>query len=187
MRCFISILLPEEIKKEMSDIQTRFRSSGSDVSWTKPDGMHLTLKFLGEIEEKGLAKIEESLNMAACGISPFLLTVLDTGVFPDLRRPRVVWLGLKEDGTNLTRLQRGIEKELETIGFPPEKRRFSPHVTLGRIRSNKNLGRLLHIMEEEKISDPGTFRVSNVHLMKSDLRPAGAVYSELYSVTLKGD
>ena len=195
MRCFISISIPEEIKKGLSAIQDRLKKSGADVSWTKPDGMHLTLKFLGEIPvdvlgdkgENKISDIETALNIAVAGIGPFTLDVSGIGVFPDIRRPRVVWIGLTEDGHNLTKLQRGIERELEQAGFPAEKRKFTPHLTLGRIRSYKRLEQLMNFMEEGKNAGYDNFTVSNVHLMKSDLRPEGAVYTELYLLKLKGE
>lgn len=187
MRCFISIAIPEDIKKGMSAIQDRLKKTGADVSWTKPDGMHLTLQFLGEIEEKRITKIETAMNIACAGINPFSLDVSGIGVFPDIRRPRVVWIGLNENGNNLTKMQRGIENQLAEIGFPAEKRRFTPHITLGRVKSNSNLSQLLKIIDEEKNAEIGSFSVSGVHLMKSDLRPEGAVYTELYLLGLKGE
>ncbi len=191
MRCFISISIPEEIKKGMTAIQDRLKKSGADVSWTKPDGMHLTLKFLGDTPgdkgENKITNIETALNIAVKGISPFTLDVSGMGVFPNIRRPRVVWIGLNENGHNLTKLQRGIERELEQAGFPAEKRIFTPHLTLGRIRSYKKIEQLLNIMEEEKDAGYGSFRVSDIHLMKSELRPEGAVYTELYLLELKGE
>ncbi|MBI5194612.1 MAG: RNA 2',3'-cyclic phosphodiesterase [Nitrospirae bacterium] len=205
MRCFISIAIPEDIKKKMSAIQERMKRSGADVSWTKPDGMHLTLKFLGEIEEKRVAKIETAMNIACAGITPFSLQVSGIGVFPPPppipplnkggvggvvsrgRHPRVMWIGLNENGNNLIKIQRGIEYQLEEIGFPAEKRRFSPHITLGRVRSNRNLSQLSAIMDGDRNTEIGGFSVSAVHLIKSDLRPEGALYTELYLLQLKGD
>lgn len=187
MRCFISIEIPEYIKTGMSAIQDRLKKSSADISWTRPDGMHLTLKFLGEIEENRITKIETAMNSACAGINPFSLDVSGIGVFPDIRRPRVVWIGLNENGNNLTKMQRDIENQLEETGFPAEKRRFTAHITLGRVRSNRNLSQLLKIMDEEKNAEIGSFSVSNVHLMKSDLRPEGALYTELYLLELKGD
>ncbi len=146
--------------------------------------MHLTLKFFGEIEDRRITKIEKSLDMAVDGISTFSLSVSGMGTFPDMRRPRVIWIGLKEDGSNLFRLQKGVEEELKNIGFPSDDRRFTPHITLGRIRSNKNIDKLLKLIEEEKTSELGSFKVSEVHLIKSELKPAGAEYTELYSIIL---
>ena len=176
--------MPEELKAKISGIQDKLKTAGVDASWTRQEGMHLTLKFLGETDDKRIPEIEKALNMAVDGIAPFLLSVSGTGVFPDMRRPRVVWIGLNEDGSNLIRLQKGVEEELRKIGFQSEDRRFTPHITLGRIRSNKNMDKLLKLVEEEKSSELGGFNVSEVHLIKSELKPSGAVYTELYSVML---
>ena len=184
MRCFIAISLPDERKAEISGIQERLKTAGADVSWTRPEGMHLTLKFLGDLEEKIISKIERSLDMAVDGITTFTLSVSVVGIFPDMRRPRVIWIGLNEDGSNLIRLHKGVEEELRKTGFPTEERRFTPHITLGRLRSNKNKDRLFELIEEEKTAELGSFKVSEVHLIKSELKPSGAVYTELYSVML---
>ena len=184
MRCFIAISLPDERKAEISGIQERLKTAGADVSWTRPEGMHLTLKFLGDLEEKIISKIERSLDMAVDGITTFTLSVSGVGIFPDMRRPRVIWIGLNEDGSNLIKLHKGVGEELRKIGFPAEERRFTPHITLGRLRSNKNKDRLFELIEEEKTAELGSFKVSEVHLIKSELRPSGAIYTELYSVML---
>ena len=185
MRCFISITLPEEIKRGMTAIQGRLRASGADVSWTRPEGMHLTLKFLGEVEEKILPEMEAALNAAVRGRSSFFLKVSGIGTFPDIRRPRVIWIALKEHGNNLIRLQRGVEEKFNEIGFPQEDRDFTPHITLGRIRSQKNVEKLLSLIEKEKDVELNGFDASCVHLMQSQLKPTGAVYTELYSAPVK--
>lgn len=187
MRCFISIPLPEEIRKGMLVIQERLKVSRADVSWTRSEGVHLTLKFLGEVEEKVLPDIEDALGRAASYIKPFSLDLSGIGIFPDKRRPRVVWIGIKGDVESIIKLQGSVEKEFGKIGFPAEKRAFTPHITLGRIRSPRNVEGLLNLIEEEKDISIDGFEVLNVHLMRSQLRPAGAIYTELYSVTLKGD
>ena len=184
LRCFIAISLPEELKAKISGIQEKLKSAGADVSWTRPEGMHLTLKFFGEIEDKRIPKIEKALDAVVDGIPTFTLSVSGMGTFPDMRRPRVIWIGLKEEGGNLLRLQRGVEEELKKTGFQSEDRRFTPHITLGRIRSNKNTDKLLRLIEEGKVEELGSFDVSEVHLIKSELKPAGAEYTELYSIIL---
>ena len=184
MRCFIAISLPEELKAKISGIQEKLKAAGADVSWTRPEGMHLTLKFFGEIEDKRIPKIEKALDAVVNGIPTFTLSVSGMGTFPDMRRPRVIWIGLKEDGGNLLRLQKGVEEDLKKTGFPSEDRRFTPHITLGRIRSNKNTDKLLRLIEEGKVEELGSFDVSEVHLIKSELKPAGAEYTELYSIIL---
>jgi len=184
MRCFVAISLPEELKASISGIQDRLKTAGADVSWTRQEGMHLTLKFLGEVEEKMIPNIERALDMAVDGITTFMLSVSGMGIFPDMRRPRVVWIGLKEEGDNLIRLHKGVDEELKKTGFPSEDRRFTPHITLGRIRSNRNIEKLLKLIDVEKGVDSGSFEVSDLHLIKSELKPSGAVYTELYSVML---
>jgi len=184
LRCFIAISLPYELKAKISGIQEKLKAAGADVSWTRPEGMHLTLKFFGEIEDKRIPKIEKALDAVVDGIPTFTLSVSGMGTFPDMRRPRVIWIGLKEDGGNLLRLQKGVEEELKKTGFPSEDRRFTPHITLGRIRSNKNTDKLLRLIEEGKVEELGSFDVSEVHLIKSELKPAGAEYTELYSIIL---
>lgn len=170
----------------MTAIQDRLKTSGADVSWTRHEGMHLTLKFLGETEEKMLPEIETVLGIAVAGVMPFSVDVSGMGTFPDIKRPRVIWIGLKEDGDSLVRLQRSVEEEFKVIGFPAENRGFTPHITLGRIRSPKNGERLLTLIEEEKDIELDGFEVSNVHLMRSELKPTGAIYTELFTVELKG-
>lgn len=184
MRCFIAISLPKELKSKISGIQDKLKTAGADVSWTRQEGMHLTLKFLGETEDKRITKIKKALDMAVDDMPTFSLSVSSMGVFPDMRRPRVIWIGLNEAGTNLIRLQKGVEEEMKKIGFQSENRRFTPHITLGRIRSNKNMDKLLKLIEEERSFELGGYDVSAIHLIKSELKPSGAVYTELYSVML---
>ncbi|MCC6545175.1 MAG: RNA 2',3'-cyclic phosphodiesterase [Nitrospirae bacterium] len=184
MRCFIAVSLPEELKSKISCIQEKLKAAGADVSWTRKEGMHLTLKFLGDKDEVKIPDIKKALDMAVDGIVPFSLSVSGLGIFPDMRRPRVVWVGLKEEGDNVIRLQKGVEAELKKRGFPAEGRSFTPHITLGRIRTDKNIEKLLRLIDDEKRSDPGGFPVSEIHLIKSELKPSGAVYTELFSVML---
>ncbi len=186
LRCFVAISLPGELKVRISGIQERLKPAGADVSWTRLEGMHLTLKFFGEIEEDRVRKIVKGLEAAVDGIPPFTLTVSGMGMFPDVRRPRVVWIGLKEEGDNLVRLQKGVEEELKNMGFPAEDRRFTPHITLGRARSNNNMDKLLKLIEEEKAAELGSFSVSEVHLIKSELKPSGAVYTDIHVIRFSG-
>ncbi len=169
----------------MTAIQGRLRASGADVSWTRPEGMHLTLKFLGEVEEKMQPEMEAALSTSVRGRGPFSLDVSGMGTFPDIRRPRVIWIGLKDHGNNLIRLQKGVEEAFDAIGFSPENRDFTPHITLGRIRSQKNVEKLLSLIEKEKDVELDGFDASCVHLVQSQLKPTGAVYTELYSAPLK--
>jgi len=129
--------------------------------------------------------MEAALSATVSGRSPFFLKVSGIGTFPDIRRPRVIWIALKEHGNNLIRLQRGVEEKFNEIGFPREDRDFTPHITLGRIRSQKNVEKLLSLIEKLRDVELNGFDASCVHLMQSQLKPTGAVYTELYSAPVK--
>ncbi len=184
IRSFIAIEIPEVIKKGLSGIQDALKKTGADVGWTRPEGIHLTLKFLGEVEEGKLADIQKAIEESAKGISAFLLEVNGIGVFPNIRYPRVLWIGIKDKGDTLKTLEEAIDRETEKIGFKKEGRDFSPHLTLGRIRSHKNREILIKSLEEFDKIELGAFNVTEVSLIKSELRPKGAVYTQLWKVAL---
>jgi len=185
IRSFIAIEIPDEIKKGLSEIRERLKKSGADISWTRPEGIHLTFKFLGEIEEGKLVNIQNAIEHAAKEISDFILRVGGIGFFPNIKSPRVIWIGIKGEGENLKTLQEAIERETEKIGFKREGRSFSPHLTLGRVRSQKNRDALTKYLEEFEKVELGSFNVKEVSLMKSELRPKGAVYTQLWKATLE--
>ena len=186
MRTFIAIEIPEEIKAGMSETQRNLKSSGSvDASWTRPEGIHLTLKFLGEVLESKVPDIMNGLRHAAEGTGPIRLEVGGIGVFPSPKNARVVWVGLAGDIEKLSRLQATVEETISEIGFERDKRAFTPHLTLGRIKYIRARDKWLKALDEIKdISLPG-FDVAAVSLMKSELEPSGAVYTELGEVELK--
>lgn len=134
IRCFIAIELPDELKREIKRIQTKLKSDGqAGVKWVDPDGIHLTLKFLGEVDADWIDEITEAIKSAAVGIPPFRLEVKGLGVFPNLNRVRVVWVGLEGELDKLTQLVRQIETYVSPLGFPTEAREFTPHLTLARV------------------------------------------------------
>lgn len=184
VRSFIAIEIPEDIKKDISGIQDKLRNTGADVGWTRSEGIHLTLKFLGDVEEEKLEKVTRAMEEAAKGFSPFGIEISGIGVFPNPKYPRVLWIGVKDNDTLMT-LQNNIERETEKIGFKPEGRRFSPHLTLGRVRSQKNRESLLKAMEEFEKIEFGSLNVGEVSLIKSELSPKGAIYTELFKASLK--
>jgi len=179
MRTFIAIEIPEEIKKEMVELQRRLRSSAVDASWPRPEGIHLTLKFLGEIPEAKVSEVQEALKSAASRSGAFRLEVEGVGTFPHPQNARVVWIGLSGDIDKLTALQTAIEDGMERIGMKREDRPFTPHLTLGRIKYIRSKEIWLKALESLKdIRLPG-FDVTAVSLMKSELKRTGAVYTEV--------
>jgi 2'-5' RNA ligase len=184
IRSFICIEVPEEILFRLKTLQKRLKGLSDGVRWVRPEGIHLTLKFLGDVDEGRLADVARGIETATRNIQPFEILLGGYGAFPNFRRPRVFWLGIQEDTGVLIRLQRRIEQELEKEGFSPEKRRFTPHLTLGRVKFNENIAKVSQLLSEE---DTGAdrFRVSEVKLKRSDLLPSGAVYTTLYNIELK--
>lgn len=179
LRCFVAVNLPSAIKEKLGHIQEELRRSQADVSWVKPQNIHLTLKFLGEIGEKRVERVKEVLAKAVQGIGSFSLGLESLGVFPNLKSPRVVWVGVKETPAALVELQKAVEDGLAQIGFPKEKRKFSPHFTLGRVRSPRNLEALKNALAEVKAQRLEEFRVESLELMRSQLSPQGSQYSVL--------
>ena len=187
IRSFIAIELPDEVKLELGQLETRLKAgTQSPVKWINPDSIHLTLKFLGNIAADRTGEITRAIEEAARPISPFQVEVKGLGVFPNLRRVQVVWVGMTGATDKLSTLQQRIDSNLARLGFPPESRRFTPHLTLARIRNQaspderEKLGQLI----TETQFEAGTIKVDSVSLMKSQLTRQGAIYSRISSVRL---
>lgn len=185
MRLFIAIELPEYIKQRMAEVQGRIKDTGVSASWTRPEGIHLTLKFLGEVAEEKIAAMMTALSNALKEVKAFQIEVAEAGAFPNVRKPRVIWLGIAGEIEALKKLQMSVETEMKTFGFEPEERKFSPHLTLARIkfpRSRDNWQKALESVKDIKFSP---FLADHVSLMKSELRSSGAVYTEIGRIELK--
>ena len=184
IRSFIAIELEPGIIEKLRRIEDNLKSTRADVKWVNPSSIHLTLKFIGGIGEGMIEKIAGRAEGIAKRSSPFNLKVEDIGTFPPGRSLRVVWVGVKEDTGRLSQLQEEIEQEMSTLGFEREGRPFSPHLTLGRVRSPKGREELLKKIEEGKGIALGEFPVMSFYLFKSDLHPQGAVYTKLRTFML---
>jgi len=185
MRSFIAIEVPDEVRKEMTRVQEQLRKTKVDASWTRPEGMHLTLKFLGEVPEVKIPEIVNGLQTAVAGFGQFRLEVKGVGTFPNPQNARVVWIGLSGDIGTLTRLQGAVEDAMARIGFAREERKFTAHITLGRIKNIRSRDQWLAVLAEIKDRSLPGFDAAAVRLMKSELKPAGAVYTEIGNVELK--
>ena len=189
VRAFIAIELPGSVKSALSQLQGNLkRSEHASVKWVDTGSIHLTLKFLGNIATETIPELTKVLSEAARGITPFHLELGEMGVFPNLRAPRVVWVGLRGETATLSVLQENIESALIPLGFPPENRAFSPHLTLGRVREKASPGErrsLGQAVASSKVASMEPFTVDSLSLMRSTLTREGAVYSRLYSVALR--
>lgn len=184
MRTFIGFALPEEGLAAVRAMQTELMARRFRVRWVRPDNIHLTLKFLGDVEPREVGRIAAALGAAALGHTPLRLAVRAAGVFPDIRRARVIWAGLSGQVDALNRLHRSIDERLATLGYAAETRPFSGHLTLGRARAKidpKQLAAALAALETG-VSTP--FTVDTLVLFKSDLKPSGAVYTKLEQIFL---
>ena len=186
IRTFIAVKLPETVLAAIDGVQERMAAYGFNVRWVTTGNIHLTLKFLGEVDEDEVDGIAAVLTEAVHGFAPLRLAAAGVGVFPSVKRARVIWVGLSGQLPELAALQRSIEDRLATIGYPHEKRPFSGHLTLGRVKGLIAASRLTTAMGAFRDFASETFEVDRVVLFKSDLRPTGAVYTELRQVTLAG-
>lgn len=190
IRSFIAIELPEELKSGLVKLQTELKSSGDTfVKWVAPQGIHLTLKFLGNVSAPKVDEITKAMTSASVGIASFQLETTELGAFPNLNRPNVFWLGVGGDVGKLAMLQQRIDDVLEPKGFPKEKRAFTPHLTLARIReiaSPQNRRDFGELISKTRFEVRYKVKVSSINLMRSQLLPGGAVYSRLSEARLSG-
>lgn len=189
VRSFIAIELPDELKEGLAQLQAQIKlSNPSAIKWVDPYGIHLTLKFLGNIAVGRISEITRAIEEATQGISPFHLEVRGLGVFPNLRRVQVAWVGMSGEVDKLRRLQQRIESNLVPLGFAAESRPFTPHLTLARLRdraSPDERERFGQLITDTKFEVGYTIEADAINLMKSQLTREGAVYSRLSFVDLK--
>ena len=185
IRAFIAIDVPEPVLRAIAKAQDTLRGSGLKIRWVRKEGMHLTLKFLGDIDRDDVEKIRAAMGRATKAFSPVTLRADGLGVFPDLKRPRVVWVGLSGDVEVVRALQRDLESQLNGLGFPKEKRPFKGHLTMGRVKGRLDRAKLSKALQALGEFRTESFTAQSVVLFQSDLRPDGAVYSRLAEVALK--
>jgi 2'-5' RNA ligase len=189
IRSFIATDLPEESKRALRSLQNRLKKGSAPVKWVDPGSIHLTLKFLGNIDAGMTERLMAVIAEAVRGLKPFPVELKGLGVFPNLNRVRVVWVGMGGEVEKLAVIQQRIEAGLVPLGFPAEERPFAPHFTLGRVREpaspeeRRSLGQLI---AGTAFEGGGAFNVDAVHLMKSQLTHQGPIYSRLGSVELNG-
>lgn len=183
LRTFIAVEIPESVRNRIAEFQAELKREPGRVSWTKPENIHLTLKFLGDVDEAEIPQITAALERAVQGIAPFEVEVRTTGGFPSLRRPRVLWVGCADAEGRLRQLAEQVESELAGIGYRREGRKFSPHLTIGRPKT-PFIEKIAQRMENTEFVG-GTMPVREVVVMKSQLHPQGAIYTPLARVALK--
>jgi 2'-5' RNA ligase len=188
LRAFIAVEIPLAIREAVCNATEPLQKSiGSAVRWVPMQNMHLTLKFLGDVSQSNVEMLSEMLHAEADLFQCFDLHLGGIASFPNLKRPRVIYIGIQAPPT-IEALQRGIESASRRLGYESEERSFSPHLTIGRVKqtvSPTEQQAIRRALEETRIDSLGTARVDSVHLYKSDLKPTGSVYTRLYSAPLK--
>ncbi len=170
--------LPPDLRARLGAIQAALESVPLPVRWARPQGIHLTLKFLGEVASERLPAIQEALSLAGRGIEPFRLEAAGVGTFPESGSPRVIWVGVRGDLEALGRLHEGIDVALEGIGFPAEARDYHPHLTLGRVKV-PGRGDWRAAIRPAAVTPGGAFAVEEFVLFESRLGPKGPAYNAL--------
>ncbi|MFC1805202.1 RNA 2',3'-cyclic phosphodiesterase [Candidatus Omnitrophota bacterium] len=177
---FIAIPLPEETRSSLSKLQEQLSSSGADVKWVNRQNIHLTLKFLGDVDERQADVIKEIIDEVAAKTSHFRIVLASAGAFPKLKYPRVIWVGVGQGDDETKSLADSLEEEIVSVGIPKEKRIFSSHITIGRVRSQMNRAKLIAALEAVSAGISGgknlEFTADRIVLFKSTLTPSGPVY-----------
>lgn len=183
IRCFVALEIPVEIQEILGRISSQLSRAGAEVNWVKPGNIHLTLKFLGEIPQNKFIQAGMAVSRMKGRVGPIKARLGELGAFPILDKPRVVWAGLSQGADECLRAFGEMEEELAAIGFEREERRFSPHLTLGRVKSNRNLAELAGLIRTTKLP-PEEFPFKALSLIKSSLTSQGPVYESVNSVYL---
>lgn len=188
MRCFVAIDIPDDVRTALARIQAslRERAPRADLRWVDPAGLHVTLKFLGEVPEAGLSPVAGAVRATVAAHAAIPLGLAGLGGFPSVAQARVFWAGIPAGVAELGRLAAALERALAPLGFPPESRPFRGHVTIARVRSPRGVGRIAAAIQRDPDVDFGRWTATEVVLYQSRLRPTGAVYEPLATFPLAG-
>jgi 2'-5' RNA ligase len=188
VRVFIAIALPVPLQQKLDEAAGVLKNNQTRaVRWVAGKNIHLTLKFLGEVDTQKIGPISQAIQAESQLIRPFALSAGGVGAFPSLHRPRVVWIGVQAPPV-LAELAAAIDRAIQQLGFPGEDRPFSPHLTLGRVSQNaspQEVQAIGQVLSTTKIGKLGGFEVTQVTLFRSDLQPGGAVYTPLFAAALR--
>ena len=185
IRCFVAIEIPDYLKSKIDQYTNSLKQVAPKIKWIKARNLHITLKFLGEIPHTMVQQVQNELFGITKIVQSFEMSIQGAGFFPNQYKPRVIWLGIQNDENHsIFKLHEWVDKKLEPLGFVREKRRFSPHLTLGRIKFPGNYSELADFINQNEFQ-PSVFKINEVVLMKSVLKPTGAEYSKIISYSFE--
>jgi len=180
IRTFIAIDIDDHAKQRLSEFISYLKKTGSDVKWIDESQMHLTLKFLGNIDDSKIQQISRILKSVTENFKSFSITLSGIGAFPNLKHPRVIWIGVEKGKDQLKDLNTIIEDYMEEEGFPKENRPYKAHLTIGRVKTSRNLSVLSRLIAETNFQLDSEIKIDEIILFKSTLTPKGAIYTPLY-------
>ncbi len=184
VRAFIAIPINEATRGELVSVQSELPRTAGKMKLVEPQNLHLTLKFLGEVEEEKIPEIHSAVSRTLEGMEAFTMRVAGIGAFPSPRNIRVIWAGVREGEAQVRAVQRRIDAALVALGFSPE-RNFYPHVTIARVKFVHNRSELASFIDLNRNREFGEVQVTRIELMRSTLTPQGPIYSKLAEVELK--
>ena len=188
MRTFIAIELPQDIRTHLAGLQNELKKAGADVKWVEEANIHITLKFLGEVNDQQLAEVKKVLEGAAYASKQFSMRVSSLGAFPKVSFPKVIWVGIDKGDAETQHIVQDLEDRLVRLGIPQEQRPFSSHITIGRTRSELNRVRLAQELDSlagQLAGQTQEFNVTKITLFKSTLTPKGPLYEVIKEAPLK--
>jgi len=177
------IAIDPDVSSKIVELGNKIKKTGAQVKLVEPKNMHLTLKFLGDTDEKLINEIEKIIKESTKDTKPFKIKLEGTGVFPNQNYIKIIWIGIK-NGEQIIPIAEKIDEEISKLGFKKENRKFSPHLTIGRVKSAKNKDKLIQIIEEYNEILFSEFEVKSIKLIKSELTPKGPIYTTLKEIRL---
>lgn len=185
IRTFIAIEIPGNVIFKIRELQEGIKVYGLKIRWVRSENIHLTLKFLGDVEAVKIGEIAEAISKTVKGYTPISLKAKGVGVFPSIKRPRVLWVGLTGQLEVLLKLQKTLDENLKLLGFPGEKRPFKGHLTMGRIKERIDVKKFGDALMAFRRFESETFTAGQLVLYKSELKPLGAVYTRLAEASFR--
>jgi len=184
VRLFVAVEITEETRKKLAAFQDKLKKAAADVGWVAPENLHITLKFIGYIDEEKIEEVHNIIKDSVTHIKPFNLSYAGVGAFPTPKSPRVIFAQAIDTGGALAKIHERLDNQLMALGVEHETRKFDAHLTVGRVRTRRNVTKLTEILNSYNGFDFGSERITQVVLMKSDLSPEGPIYTKLHSVDL---
>ncbi|MEP9410103.1 MAG: RNA 2',3'-cyclic phosphodiesterase [Candidatus Brocadia sp.] len=184
VRLFVAVEITEEIRKKLAELQDELKRIDADVSWVAPENLHITLKFIGYIDEEKIEAVINIIKDSLTHIRPFDLRYVGVGTLPGGKNPRVIFADVIDTGGVLAKIHERLDNQLMALGVEHDDRKFNAHLTVGRIKTRRNVRKLIENLNSYNGCDFGSEHVTQVVLMRSDLAPEGPIYTKLHSVDL---